>query len=46
MIPANDCWVIKETVQTAANSTNHDTPSFEKEYCGRSIVFAARELVV
>ena len=27
------------------NSTNHDTPFIEKDYCGRSIVFAAKELV-
>jgi hypothetical protein len=25
----------------AANSINHDTPFVEKDYCGRSIVFAA-----
>ena len=31
---------------TAANSTNHDTPSVEKDYCGRSIVFAVRKLIV
>lgn len=29
---------------TAANSTNHNI--FEKEYCGPSIVFTAREFVV
>ncbi len=34
------------TTPAAHNSTNHDTPFVEKEYCGRSIVFAARELVV
>jgi hypothetical protein len=33
-------------VATAYNSTNHDTPFVDKDYCGRSIVFAARELVV
>jgi len=34
--------------QTAAshNSTNHDTPFAEKDYCDRSIVFAAEKLVV
>jgi hypothetical protein len=38
--------VVLEAIQPAANSTNHDTPFFEKDYCGRSIVFAARKLVV
>jgi hypothetical protein len=31
---------------TATNSTNHNTPFIEKDYCGRSIVFAARQLVI
>jgi hypothetical protein len=35
-----------EAHPTSANSTTHDTPFVEEEYCGRSIVFAARKLVV
>ena len=31
---------------TSHNSSNTDTPFVEKDYSGRSIVFAARELVV
>ena len=31
---------------TSHNSTNHDTPFLQTDYSGRSIVFAARELVV
>jgi hypothetical protein len=31
---------------TAYNSTNDDAPSFEREYCGRSIIFAAKKLVI
>jgi hypothetical protein len=33
-------------VSVLANNTNHDTPFIEKDYGGRSIVFAAEKLVV
>ena len=33
-------------ILAALNSTNHDTRFVEKDYCARSIVFAARGLIV
>jgi len=31
---------------TAANTANNDAPSFEMDYCCRSIAFGAREVIV